>query len=159
QLRLWEYPAARLIAELPFDDGSFDLAFSPDGRLLAATAADDTVLYELPDRGVQGNAAGGTDSILACALHPHGRSLSTLSMPNHGMREVAVWPIDSGAAAPALRYVCVPWAYVTGEPSQALAFAPDSQRLAYRQRLLDSTFHHVIVRDGAGLTRPLELKV
>jgi WD40 repeat protein len=150
QVRFWERASGRLLAELPFAEGTLDLAFSPDGRWLAATAESETRLYELPGRGVQTVVAAGADSILACALHPDGRSLASLTLPWSTMREVSVWPVDGGPTAqPCLRHACHDW---PGESDPSLAFHPGSQVLAHTSR------EAVVVRDGR-LTKPLELRV
>src|SRR5258708_33291561 len=78
QVRLWESANGRGLAELPLEEGTLKVAFSPDGRRLAVTADTHTRVYELARRGMATFVAGRARTSLTRTLHPGVGSLAFL---------------------------------------------------------------------------------
>jgi WD40 repeat protein/DNA-binding SARP family transcriptional activator len=153
QVLVWEAPTGRLISTLgsskPNDDHAFvDLAFSPDGRLLAAANFDGTArVWDLAS-GKQRLTLPIGGLVVAVAFSPDGRLLATAGSDG----TVRVWDVSTGEETQSFE----------GHVGTILsvAFSPDGKRLASASldntaRLWDvSTGREVLVLTGhtLGLT-------
>jgi WD40 repeat protein len=74
-------------------DAVYDVAFSPDGRLLASGSYDKTVkLWSVSDAKVTATLHGHQDQVFRIAFSPDGRSLASCS----GDGTTIVWDLDTG---------------------------------------------------------------
>jgi WD40 repeat protein/tRNA A-37 threonylcarbamoyl transferase component Bud32 len=106
-----------------------DSAFSPDGRLLAGPAGDDTRLVKLWDV-VTGETVrvlrGHTRPVVSVAFEARGRWVASAASDDQAPGspgEVTLW--DAAAGRPALA-----WPLTPDEVPVRLAFSPDGRRLA-----------------------------
>ncbi|MFJ7203936.1 helix-turn-helix domain-containing protein [Streptomyces sp. NPDC098789] len=114
---LWD-PGRTALAARPFTE-SWQSAFSPDGRLLAAAEADGTVrIWDTARRRLLNTLAGHDGSVFAVVFSPDGRLIASAGAD----RTVRVWQAATGE----------PYAKLTGHVGSvfALAFAPDGRELA-----------------------------
>ncbi len=130
-VQLWDVENGRVIKEFKQDlrvddvtksgqlDGLRDLAFSPDGKLLAAADIDFKVrLVHVETGQVQQTLAGHTEVVLAVAFSPDGKTLVSGSFD----QTVRVWDVQTGKELRTLK----------GNKGQvwAVAFSPDGKLLA-----------------------------
>lgn len=107
-------------------DGLADIAravaFSPDGRLLAAGGGHaqrggEVKIWDIADRRLVSEISGHGDTIQALAFSPDGSTLATASYD----KDIKLWDVDSGRELRTLRDHI--------DAVNALAFTPDGRRL------------------------------
>ncbi len=125
--KVWELASGRLIADLLVDGGPIKSAFAPDGRSLAITGRDRTLLYEIGGLREQTFAALRHNRIVACSLHADGRRLATMETRGIGM----VLALERTDPAPPGPPESRPFSGHLGRRPLALCFHPDSAALAY----------------------------
>ncbi|MFB4283680.1 WD40 repeat domain-containing protein [Nonomuraea sp. MTCD27] len=121
KIRLWDPATGRQVAELPLDDdedyGARSLAFSRDGRLLAAVA-DGTHVWDVSSRAqvARLDAGEGQPGTSGTAFSPDGRLLAT----GHRDGAVRLWDPRTGTQV---------GAPIIGHDNQvlAVAFSPDGR--------------------------------
>ena len=107
-------PTARLTA---FNSWVTSVAFSPDGKLLAAGAKDAVQLIDVETKSIVREVVTKSGQVRAVAFSPDGKVLATGSYQN-----VSLWNAATGELVKAIKGHR---AYVT-----SLAFSPDGSRLA-----------------------------
>ena len=119
RVKLWD-PQGRLVLTFDHpDDRIRALAFSPDGKTLAAAGQMRTIrLFDVTTGRLVENLEGHTDAIRGLAFRPDGRALASVSSD----RTVRVWPLD-GDRQPRIAH--------GGEQVMAVAFAPQGRQLAW----------------------------
>jgi WD40 repeat protein len=125
--KVWELASGRLIADLLVDGGPVNAAFAPDGRSLALTERDRTLLYEIGGLREQTFTALRHNRIVACALHADGRRLATMETRGSDM-VLALDGTDTLSSAPP---ACRRFSGHLGRRHLALCFHPQSTALAY----------------------------
>lgn len=93
-----------------------DLAFSPDGTLLASTGNEQTLLWEVDRARLVGELPGTMDHPASVQFSPDGRRLYVVGY--YG--EVRAWDVQSGDPLPPL---------IDEDPLHAMAFAPGDPHL------------------------------
>jgi WD40 repeat protein len=133
EANLWNADTGERVGErLPHKDAPLRAAFSPDGRILATCAGDQTCLWDpatgrplgapLPHRGI----------VLGLAFHPRGRLLATASQD----QTAQLWEIAPVSQAPSASEGILPAGRPLGPPLQhqgsvaAVAFSPDGRLVA-----------------------------
>lgn len=97
----------------------FDLAISPDGRIIASCSGDKTIqLRDTNSRELVRELKGHEGPIYSIAFAPDGKTIASAS----GDRTVRLWNVESGEVTHTLRDFQVP---VT-----AVAFTPDGKQIA-----------------------------
>ncbi|MFF2194248.1 WD40 repeat domain-containing serine/threonine protein kinase [Streptomyces sp. NPDC058157] len=119
-VRLWDLAAGTVAATLDAHGGTVrSVAFSPDGRTLAAGGEDGAVrLWDVTARTVAATLTGHTAHVASVAFSPDGRTLASGS----GDTTIRLWDPATGTAA----------ATLTGNNStvRSVAFSPDGRTLA-----------------------------
>jgi WD40 repeat protein len=112
-----------LAAFLPAAEEALAVAFSPDGKRLAAAGGDQTVvLWDVDGRRPAATLAGHDDAVVGVAFSPDGKRLASASRDGH----VVLWDVDRREPTASL-------AEHTDVVS-GVAFSPDGQRLASGSR-------------------------
>jgi WD40 repeat protein len=109
--------------------GGFDMAFHPNGRLLAIPSTESSAdcrikLWDVSSGKEVLTLIGHTDRVLALAISPDGRLLASASEDNC----VKVWDLTAGLAKGELRESLFTCRHE--EPVVGVTFSPDGQRLA-----------------------------
>ncbi len=100
-------------------DAVYDVAFSPDGQLLASGSYDKTVkLWSVSDAKVIATLHGHQDQVFRIAFSPDGRSLASCS----GDGTTIVWDLDTGEK----KFVVVSHR----DPMLDVAFSPNGKLIA-----------------------------
>lgn len=100
-------------------DAVYDVAFSPDGRLLASGSYDKTIkLWSVSDTKVIATLHGHQDQVFRIAFSPDGRSLASCS----GDGTTIVWDLESGEKKSVL--------VSHRDPMLDVAYSPDGKLLA-----------------------------
>ncbi len=107
-------PLARLTA---FNSGVTSVAFSPDGKLLAAGAKDAVQLIDVETKSIVREVATKSGQVRAVAFSPDGKMLATGSYQN-----VSLWNVATGELVKPFKGQR---GYVT-----SVAFSPEGSRLA-----------------------------
>jgi WD40 repeat protein/tRNA A-37 threonylcarbamoyl transferase component Bud32 len=116
--RVWDLADGRLVLDLPTDDPGASVAFSPDGRRLAAGREGRAIgIYELAT-GREVARLEGVPDLSLIAFHPLGRLLAASSWAD---RAVEVRNLETGAITSTLRHPV---------GVHGLAWSPDGATLA-----------------------------
>ena len=116
-VKLWDAQTLRPVRDVAIDGGiAWDVTFSADSRRLAATSADDILVWSVEEPGPPSRLAGHVARVTALAFHPSGRLLS-----GSDDGSVRVWDVDSASSRGALR--------ADGSAVFALALRPGGDRL------------------------------
>jgi WD40 repeat protein len=121
EVHLIEMTSGKTVAREPVP-GSFGLAFSPDGRLLAVSRESVVLVLGVPDFEILQRLEGHRQSVPAIRFSPDGRWLAT----GAGDRKVIVWNTQTWRARP-------PWVAHGGE-LRCLSFTPDGRTLLTASR-------------------------
>ncbi len=116
---LWDVATRTQLATLPSSLGVTDVAFSPDGRTLAAGDKDHTViLWDISTRRSLATLTGHIHELRSLAFSPDGRTLATGDKNG----KVILWDISTRGSL----------ATLTGHTDEVfgLAFSPDGRTLA-----------------------------
>jgi len=116
-VRLWDVASGALRRELKCHGWVYDVAFSPDGRLLASAVDRSVVIWEIPTWRQKAFLHGHTEAVLGLSYSPDGRVIASGSL-DHTIR---LWD----AARMELRTTLQARAMVFG-----LSFSPDGHVLA-----------------------------
>jgi eukaryotic-like serine/threonine-protein kinase len=121
EARRWEVASGKALAPIPAPTGGLtSVAFSPDGKELAAGTIDGKVKrWDLASGTERKSLLGHHSRVQAVAFSPDGRWLASAS--NDG--SIRVWDAETGKPKHSLNghYPAMAW---------GVAFSPDSQRLA-----------------------------
>lgn len=130
-----------------------DLAFSPDGKMLASTAAEGDirlwdleqgkVIREFRPRGRSGKASNFDNTnqrwIESIAFHPGGQKIAEATVESDRSNVVRVWDTEATDKAITLDNEAA--------GVRSVAFSPDGKLLAYNIRSGERSIHHIILRD------------
>ena len=116
-VRVWDAAARELIA-LTVPGGSRCVAFSPDGRILAAGGDDKKIHLWDAASWTERLLIGHNDKVLCVTFSPDGRTLASASAD----RSVKLWDVATGKEIRTLRGHL--------DAVRCVAFSPDGNRLA-----------------------------
>ena len=99
---LWNFDKEEKISSFPADGVDVnDLAFSPDGRVLAVTSKTDVKLWNVATRALEATLVGdGLRHIICVAFSPDGKLLgagTTYTIRPLRDAKVMVWEVPSGS--------------------------------------------------------------
>jgi WD40 repeat protein len=130
---IWDLPAAKLRKQFQADsERVWEVAFSPDSKLIATAAAGDTAahLWDASSGERRMTLSGHTGGPISVSFAPGGRSLATGSYDHH----VMLWDLATGKDRALLGH----------DPVRAVAYSPDGKTLAFARHKT------VVLRDLAG---------
>jgi WD40 repeat protein len=81
-ISIWEFPAGDRITRLIGPQDLMDIALSPDGKYLAATARHEIVIWDMVMRKIVRDLQGGTEYVAALRFTPEGGRLRVWSFPD-----------------------------------------------------------------------------
>lgn len=139
-IELWNVNTQKIVRVLKGDSHDFsDVAFSPDGTILAAGSADDTItLWNLNTGELIRKLTGHVYGVWSIAFRPDGKILVSADNAN----TIRFWDVQNGEVVYSLP--------VQGSSTASrLCFSPDGQRLAYMAGLRN----YVEVWDVSGIQK------
>jgi WD40 repeat protein len=93
-LTMWDLATLTQVHTFPAADaGVFSIAFSADGKLLAANRGLKVVVWQLPSGDVVQTMEGHTINVLSVAFSPDGRSIASASADE----SIKLWDVATGA--------------------------------------------------------------
>jgi WD40 repeat protein len=115
--RVWDLGTGRLLFKLAGPaDGNWSVAWSPDGRLVAAGGEDHVVrVYEVASRGLRREFRGHAGPVSAVAFAPDGRRLLSGGSDTTAL----VWDLSGGEPPPGEADLPGLWADLAGGPAAA----------------------------------------
>jgi WD40 repeat protein len=120
-VRVWEIESGKVVFEKSRHvemDATFDLAFSPDGNLLAVSGLNITVtIYDLQTGQAANSITGYKSAVMGIDFNPYGTLLAT----SHADGTVKVWNVQAGE-----ELLAIPG---NSGPISSVVFSPDSQHL------------------------------
>jgi WD40 repeat protein len=131
-VRLWDVAAGRELAVLKHDHEVFCVAFSPDGKILAAASSSGVILWDLPKRKRLATLKVDGASVFSVAFTADGKTLVSGggSMMHDG--QLKLWNVVEATAQTTL-------AHKIGSVS-AVALSPDGNTLATGSAEIDDKF-------------------
>lgn len=102
------------------------LAYSPDGKLLAASGNREAWLFDTSTHTLSARLPGQTNAVTALAFSPDGKHLVVASGTAGSVGEARLYDIVNGQVAPQPRHTLA----VHADIVYAVAFSPNSQTLA-----------------------------
>ena len=120
EIALWQIPDGQQVRTMTWggEEAAIHVAFSPDGRFLAAGTGDGTVqLWRVADGTLENTLEGHTDTVNDLAFSADGRLLASASDD----KTVRVWQVSDGKALRTLQI---------GHEVCDVAFSPDGSLLA-----------------------------
>ncbi len=120
-LSIWSVKDGRLLRVIPDGKLALHVAFSPDGRTIAASGLTWISLFRLRDGSLARKITGHSALVSGMAFAPDGKTIASASLDT----SVRIWGIEDQAFSRALWPP--PREYF---PVRAVAFAPDGARVA-----------------------------
>jgi WD40 repeat protein len=94
--RVWELATGRLVAELPHAGPVFDVAFSPNGRLLVTASGNAPTIWDLESQRPLGQLFGHTGGVITVDFSPDG----SLILSGGEDRSIRLWRCEVEVCAP-----------------------------------------------------------